>query len=106
MVLEKPNPKVPSSRRQWWEIRVWCRTARASRLLSGAGGFRFVAHFSGNVRTRGRRGVGVCFDMFVGFSEVYEVVIPEKGSSNREKNSEMLPAVPMGDVDALFHGYE
>ena len=44
--------------------------------------------------------------MFVGFSKVYECGDSEKRIVESGKEFEMLPAVPMGDVDGLFHGYE
>ena len=69
-------------------------------------GFRFIGAFQQEMYGREEEGALVCFDMFVGFSEVYECGDSEKRIVEPGKEFEMLPAVPMGNVDALFHGYE
>ena len=67
-------------------------------------GFRFIDAFQQEMYGREEEGTSVCFDMFVGFSKVYECGDSKKDRRIGKKNSEMLPAVPMGDVDGLFHG--
>ena len=69
-------------------------------------GFRFIDAFQQEMYGREEERTSVCFDMFVGFSKVYEGGDSEKRIVESGKEFEMLPAVPMGDVDGLFHGYE
>ena len=67
-------------------------------------GFRFIDAFQQEMYGREEEGTSVCFDMFVGLSKVYECGDSEKRIVESGKEFEMLPAVPMGDVDGLFHG--
>ena len=62
-----------------------------------------LTHFNRKC-TDEEEGTSVCFDMFVGLSKVYECGDSEKRIVELGKEFEMLPAVPMGDVDGLFHG--
>lgn len=67
-------------------------------------GFRFIDAFQQEMYGREEEGTSVCFDMFVGLSKVYECGDSEKRIVESGKEFEMLPAVPMSDVDGLFHG--
>ena len=48
------------------------------RLLFGAGRLRFIDAFQQEMYGREEEGTSVCFDMFVGFSKVYECGDSEK----------------------------
>ena len=95
MIFEKAESEstVFSSDIVLYELPVFC---------SEPEGFRFIDAFQQEMYGREEEGASVCFDMFVGFSKVYECGDSEKRIVELGKEFEMLPAVPMIDILVFF----